>query len=147
MFTPGIQTINPLLTAQPVVSSVVTVDVTGFTFNLGAGKRLRWTIDGGFSLGATGGFRFLAHSTTAPTTYLANFQVIDETTPAEFRDIQVTEAAFTNASAVASNYILQASGLIIANTATVFSFQFAQNNSTANPITMFAGTVMTLWQL
>src|SRR5262245_28026558 len=122
---------NFLETSQPVVSSVVPVDVTGFAFNLGAGKRLIWEVDGLFSTGATGGFRFLAHSTTAPTTYSAAFQVVEETTPATFQDGQVAEAAFTNASAVASNYILTASGLLVANTATVFSFQFAQNSSTA----------------
>lgn len=145
-FTQGIQTINPLLTGQAVTNSVVLVDVTGFTFALGAGKRLYWELNGIFTLGATGGFRFLAHNTSAPTTYNASFEVVDETTPAEFRDVQITEAAFTNASAVASNYLLNAWGNVIANAATTFSFQFAQNNATANPITMLAGMVMKLWQ-
>lgn len=146
-FTPGIITENFLALDQPIASSVVPVDVTGFTFNLGAAKKLWWEIDALFSLGATGGFRFLSHSTVAATTYNARFQVVDETTPATFQDAQVAEAAFTNASAVASNYILRASGFILAAGATVWSFQFAQNNSTANAITMLAGARIRLTQM
>lgn len=145
-FTQGIQTINLLAANQAVVSSVTPVDVTGFTFLVGAGKRIEWEIEGVFSTGATGGFRFLAHNTSAPTTYNALFSVVEETTPAPFNDAQITEAAFTNASAVASNYLLTAKGVVVANAATTFSFQFAQNNSTANAITMLAGAVMKLWQ-
>jgi hypothetical protein len=153
-FQPGIQTANSLPTIQPVSSSIVPIDIgstgvgnTAFIFNLGAGKRLYWELDGGFSLGATGGFRFLAHCTVAPTTYQAKFQVVDETTPATFQDEQIVEAAFTNASAVASNYLLTASGFILAAGATVFSLQFAQNNSTVNAINMLPGMVIKLWQL
>ena len=153
-FTPGIQTANFLPTIQPVVTSVVPIDIgstgagnTSFLFNLGAARRLYWEIDGGFSLGATGGFRFLAHCTVAPTTYQAKFQVVDETTPATFQDEQIVEAAFTNASAVAGNYLLSASGFILSAAATVFSLQFAQNNSTANAMNMLPGCVIKLWQL
>jgi len=146
-FVTGIQSTNFLAANQAVTSSVTPVDITGFTFNLGAGRRLVWELWGIFSLGATGGFRFLAHNTSAPTTYNATFQVVDETTPTTFQDAQTTEAAFTNASAVASNYLLTASGIVIANAATVFSIQFAQNNSTANPITMLAGARMRITQI
>lgn len=146
-FVTGITTVNFLAANQAVVSSIVPVDITGFTFNLGAGRRLMWELWGIFSLGATGGFRFLAHSTTVPTTYNATFQVVDETTPTTFQDAQIAEAAFTNASAVASNYIVTASGLIVANAATVFSLQFAQNNSTANAMTMLAGARIRLTQI
>lgn len=145
-FTQGIQTINVLAANQPVVSSVVPVDITGFTFTLGAGKRLQWELDGGMSTGATGGFRLLAHCTVAPTTYQAKFQVVDETTPATFQDEQVAEAAFTNASAVATNYLVHADGCITAAAQTVFSIQFAQNNSTVNAINMLANMVLKLWQ-
>ena len=145
-FSPVIITENFLSSSQPVVSSVTPVDVTGFSFALAAGKKLVWEVDGIFSTGATGGFRFLAHCTSAPTTYNASFQVVEETSPATFQDAQIVEAAFTNASAVASNYILTASGLIVANAATTFSFQFAQNNSTANAITMLAGMRIRLTQ-
>jgi hypothetical protein len=153
-FQPGIQTANSLPTIQPVVSSIVPIDIgstgvgnTAFTFNLGAAKRLYWEVDGGFSLGATGGFRFLAHCTVAPTTYQAKFQVVDETSPATFQDEQIAEVAFTNASAVAGNYLFTASGFVLSAGATVFSIQFAQNNSTVNAINMLPGMVIKLWQL
>lgn len=145
-FTQGIDTINELAADQAVSSSIVPVDITGFTKALPAGARIQWKLEGIFSLGATGGFRLLAHNTSAPSTYNASFEVVDVTTPATFENVQTTEAAFTNASAVASNYRLQAYGTVIANAATTFSLQFAQNNSTANPITMLKGMTLTIWQ-
>jgi len=145
-FTQGIQTINILAAALSTNTDIVLNDITGFTFNLGAGKRIRWKLSGVVTLGATGGFRFAANSTTAPTTYSALWQIVDETTPATFQDAQIAQADFTNASAVAANYLLTGSGTVVANTATVFSLQFAQNNSTANNITLNAGMTMELWQ-
>jgi len=145
-FSSGILSINPLLADQAIASSIVPVDITGFTKSLPAGARLNWLLEGIMTLGATGGFRLLAHSTTAPTVYNATFQVVDETTPTTFQDAQLTEVAFTNAAAVAGNYLLTGYGTIIANAATVFSLQFAQNNSTANAITMNKGAVLKLWQ-
>jgi len=145
-FTQGIQTINQLAADQSVTSSVTPVDITGFTFAVPAGKRIFWEVSAIFSTGATGGFRLLAHNTSAPTTYNALFSVVDVTTPAPYNAAQTTEAAFTNASAVATNYELVASGTVIANAATTFSIQFAQNNSTANAITMKAGAVLKIWQ-
>lgn len=145
-FQQGLQTVNVLAADQLVTSSIVPVDVTGMTFNLGAGRRLAWFFTGIFTLGATGGFRFLAHSTQAPTAYNANFNVQQATTPASFGLAQFAEAAFANASAVAATYQINAQGLIIANAATVFSFQFAQNTSDVLSITMKAGATLQLWQ-
>lgn len=145
-FTPGIQTINFLAADLATNTDIVLNDITGFTFNVGATKRIKWVLRGVFSTGATGGFRFLANSTTLPTSYNAEWQVVDDTTPATFQDAQLAQADFTNASAVATNYILTAKGCIIANAATVFSIQFAQNNSTANAITLRAGMTLELWQ-
>ncbi len=145
-FQPGIQTINVLAAIQSTNTNIVPADITGFTFNLGAAKRLEWELRGIVTTGATGGFRFLAHCTVAPTIYNAEFQIVDETTPATFQDAQLVEAAFTNASAVATNYIFTAKGCIVAAAATVFSMQFAQNNSTANNISMNAGMTLTLIQ-
>lgn len=145
-FTTGIQSINELAADQPVASSIVPIDVTGFTKTLPAGSRIKWRVEGIFTLGATGGFRFLAHNTSAPSTYNATFLVIDETTPARFQDVQTVEAAFANASAVAGNYSLQAYGTVIANAATTFSFQFAQNTSDVLPITMLKGMTIEVWQ-
>lgn len=145
-FTQGIQTINILTADLSTNTDIVPNDITGFTFNLQAAGRLRWFIRGVFTLGATGGFRFVANSTVAPTTYNAEWLAFDETTPATFRDAQIAQADFTNASAVAGNYILQGFGEITAAAATVFSLQFAQNNSTANNITLRAGMTLELRQ-
>ncbi len=145
-FTQGIQTINILAADLATNTDIVLNDITGFSFALGAGKRIRWELSGVFSTGATGGFRFAANNTSAPTTYSALFQAVDETTPATFQDAQIVQADFTNASAVATNYLLTASGEVTANAATTFSLQFAQNNSTANNITLRAGMTLTIWQ-
>lgn len=145
-FTQGIQTVNELEADLATNTDIVLNDITGFTFNLAAGKRINWQLTGIFTTGATGGFRFRANTTTAPTRYNAQFFVRDVTTPASFQDAQLAAADFTNASAVATNYTLTAFGVLVANTATVFSIQFAQNNSTANNITMRAGMVLKLWQ-
>lgn len=145
-FTQGIQTINVLANDQSVNTSIAPADITGFTFNLRAGARIKWALSGIVSTGATGGFRFQANNTSAPTTYSALWQIVDETTPATFQDAQLVQADFTNASAVATNYLLTASGTVIANAATTFSIKFAQNNSTANNITMRAGMTLEIWQ-
>lgn len=148
-FIPAIRTINRLATDQLVTSSIVPVDITGFSFALTAGKTLMWRVRAVFTLGATGGFRFLAHNTSAPTEYNFEATVRDLTTPATLSGTSagaLTEAAFANASAVASNYQLEASGLVTANLATTFSFQFAQNTSDVLSITMQAGATMELIQ-
>ena len=150
-FHPGIQNINELVATQAFNSSIVPVDVTGFSTAIAAGKSLYWEVNAVFSTGATGGFRFLSHSTSAPTTYNAVFHIIDITTAAPagtpYNTAQVAEAAFTNASAVATNYSLEAWGKVTANLLTTFSFQFAQNNSTVNNISMLAGATMKTWLL
>lgn len=145
-FTQGIQRINVLAADLSTNTDIVPNDITGFTIALAAGARIRWRVRGVFSTGATGGFRFLAHSTAAPTVYNAEFAVNDVTTPANFFTAQLVEAAFANASAVATNYRLLAEGVIEAAAATTFSFQFAQENSTANNITMRRGMTFEVWQ-
>lgn len=145
-FTQGIQTINVLAADLATNTDIVLNDITGFTFNLGAAKQLKWELRGVFTTGATGGFRFAANSTVAPTAYNAEWEAVDETTPATFQDAQIAQADFTNASAVATNYNLIARGYILAAAATVFSIQFAQNNSTANNITLRRGLTLEIWQ-
>jgi len=145
-FTQGIQTINLLAANLSTNTDIVLNDITGFSKAFSAGNRWYWELKGVVTLGATGGFRFAANNTSAPTTYSALWQIVDETTPATFQDAQIVQADFTNASAVASNYLLQASGCCVANAATTFSLQFAQNNSTANNITLNAGMTLVIWQ-
>lgn len=144
-FQPGMRVINRLAADQQVASSATPVDVTGFTIPLLAGMCIEWQVDGVFTLGATGGFRFLAHNTSAPTTYNFECWVRDLVTPTTFTPATggvLTEAAFANASAVAGNYLLRASGIVVANLATTFSFQFAQNTVDVLPIIMRAGMRM-----
>jgi len=141
-FTQGIQTINVLAANQAVASSIVLVDMTGFTYALPAGKQLKWEMRGVFTLGATGGFRFRANSSAAPTAYNAEWAIVDVTTPTRFDAAQSAAADFANASAVASNYRIWGKGYILANAATTFSLQIAQNTSDVLPITLLRGATM-----
>lgn len=125
---------------QAVTSSIALVTATGFSIPIAANQRMIFTWRGIFTLGATGGFRFQVTVPAAGGSYNAEYQIIDETTPTTFNDVMTAEAAFTNASAVASNYRLFATGQVEngANAGNV-TFQFAQNNATGNPITLLEG--------
>lgn len=150
---PAIFQINNLVSPFAITSSIVpaTIGSTGtsnlpFTYNLPALKKIYWEMFGLFTLGATGGFRFLAHSSVAPTTYMTQWTINDFTTPTQFGTNQVAEAAFANASAVATTYAVKAFGsLTAAATATVFSLQFAQNTSDVLTANILAGTTFKLW--
>lgn len=155
---PFIPSIEILQTSQAVASSVapVTVGASGannnpFSVALRAGDRIAWEIVALFTLGATGGFRFLANGPAAVTTYNAQFNVVDLTTGAPagtpFNFGQTAEAAVANASAVAGTYQLRARGSVINGAAAdTFAFQFAQNTSDVLPITMLAGAIFRVWQ-
>lgn len=146
-FQPGIRNINVLAANQPVANSVVPAVVTGFTFNMGAAKQIFYRLIGLFTLGATGGFRFLVDGPAVVTTYMASFHVRQNTTPTEFGNAQIVEAAFANAAAVADTYQLEVWGYILNGAAAdVFSFKFAQNTADALPITMLAGTTLEITQ-
>jgi len=146
-FRQGIHLINVLDADLATSSDIVLGDITGFTFDLPAAKSLTWRVRGVFTLGATGGFRFRANSSAAPSAYNAEWEVVNVTTPTEFYAAQSAAADFANAAAVASNYSLVASGYILANAATTFSLQFAQENSTVNAITLLLGMTFEVWQL
>lgn len=154
-FTQGIKTVNILTADFPVTSSIVPVTIQNsatdqFSIVINAGKTLYWELDAIFTLGATGGFRFLAHSSSAPTKYNFGATVRDLTTPATITPATggvLTEAAFANASAVAGNYQIRAFGSIIANAQTTFSLQFAQNTSDVLTATIRAGAVCKFYQL
>jgi hypothetical protein len=148
-----------LRTSQAVASSIVpvTVGISGlnnlpFSINLLANARIAWEVIGLFTLGATGGFRFLANGPAAPSTYNAQYNINDlsSATPAvggRFVNGQVAEADFANASAVATTYQLEAKGSFLNGaTAGAFAFQFAQNTSDALAITMLAGMTFKVWQ-
>lgn len=150
---PSIFQINTLVAPFPITSSVVPLTIgsvgTGnlpFTYNLPALKRIYWELRGLFTLGATGGFRFLAHCSAAPANYNAQISVEENTTPATFRVNQVAEAAFANASAVAATYAVRATGSVTAAAAaTVFSLQFAQNTADVLTATIVPGATFKLW--
>jgi hypothetical protein len=156
---PAIFSVVALRTSQPIASAIipVTAGISGannlpFSIVLRANDRIRWEVIGLFTLGATGGFRFLANGPAAPTTYNAQYNIDDlsSATPAvggRFVNGQVAEADFANASAVATTYQLKAHGTFLngANAGT-FAFQFAQNTSDALPITLLAGATFAVWQ-
>lgn len=150
-FIPAIRKTNILTADQAVASSITPVDIQNsvtdkFNQALAIGKAMYWEIVAIFTLGATGGFRFLAHYTAAVTTFNASFYVAEATTPARFDAQQTAEAAFANAAAVAATYKLWAKGYVLAAAAGTFSFQFAQNASDVLPITMKAGARMYIEQ-
>lgn len=147
-FTPGIQTINSLAADQLATNTIVLANMTGFTFTVGPNRSIKWALQGIFTTGATGGFRFRANTSVAAALYTATWAIDDVTTPAAFKAAQLAAADFTNASAVATNYIIEAAGFVTAPAAgTILSLQFAQNNATANPITLRAGLTLSVWQV
>lgn len=153
-FTPGIKTINMLTADFPVTSNITPATIQNsatdqFSIIVNPGKKLFWELIGIMTLGATGGFRFLAHSSSAAATYNLLGWVRDLTTPATTTPATggvLTETAFANASAVASNYEVHLRGSIIANAQTTFSLQFAQNTSDVLTATLKAGMVCKFWQ-
>lgn len=145
---PYIANIEILSADDPVASSVapVTIGAAGqptrpFSVDLSAGQRINWEIMALFTLGATGGFRFLANGPAAPAVFNASYYIVDLTTPTRFDFGQAAEAAVANASAVASTYKLYAYGTVVAGAAGTFAFQFAQNTSDVLPITILAGAI------
>lgn len=139
---PGQATYDILNTVggQPVVNSVVLVNVTSMVTPIAANERRKIEISGAFTLGATGGFRFNLAVPAGGVVYNVFWKVREETTPLDFEDIQVANADFTNASAVASNYWLTCTANIInGSTAGNVQLMFAQNNATANAITLLRG--------
>lgn len=139
---PGQKSFDILTTVggQPVVSSIVLVNVTSMVTPIAASERRKIEISGAFTLGATGGFRFNLAVPAGGVVYNVYWKVREETTPLDFEDIQLAAADFTNASAVASNYWLTMTANIInGSTAGNVQLMFAQNNSTANAITLLRG--------
>jgi hypothetical protein len=126
---------------QAVNTNIVPANITGLVVPVAASQVVHIDFVVPFSLGATGGFRFLIATPAAPTSNTAAYRVDDCTTANTFfAAVQTALAAFTNASAVAGNYIATIS-LDIVNGATAgnIALQFAQNNSTANNITILLG--------
>lgn len=151
---PFIATTEILSANDAVASSIVPVTIGAagqptrpFEVSMGAGVRINWRVEALFTLGATGGFRFLANGPAAPTTFNASYYIVDLTTPTRFDFGQAAEAAVANASAVASTYKLFAYGTVVANAAGTFAFQFAQNTSDVLPITILAGAIFRVNQL
>ncbi len=156
---PALFSLEVLRTSQAVASSIVpvTAGVSGannspFAVTLRAGDRIAWEITALFTLGATGGFRFVANGPAAPTTYNTSYVVnsLSSAAPAVGERLlngQVAEADFADASAVAATYQLLAYGSFLngANAGS-FAFQFAQNTSDALPITLLAGAIFKVWQ-
>jgi hypothetical protein len=137
----GIKNIFRNTAAQAVTSSIVPVDLTGLAgFTLAASQEAHVNFWVPFTLGATGGFRWLLTTPAVPTYTMAVYTVMQSTTPTYFVDSQTTLAAFANASAVAAEYMMTLSFHIVnGTTAGLMGLQFAQENATGNPITVLRG--------
>lgn len=121
--------------ANTGVTPVDIVDLSGFSLAPGQKAHLVWWIP--FALGATGGFRFLFLASQTPVSNTVSMEVIDCTTANTiFAQVQTAlpTVAFTNASAVAGNYIAKVVADINghATLAGTVGLQYAQNNATAN---------------
>lgn len=131
--------------SQTITGTVALANITGFSgIPIAAGQTALINVDIPFTLGATGGFRYNWLFTTAvPASNTAWYQVNEYTTPAVFGDTQTVLADFTNASAVAAEYRLQAS-LYVVNGATAgtFALQAAQNNAQATNFVLLPGAFM-----
>lgn len=129
--------------AQSVVSSTALVDITGFVVPVAVGQVVHWELDGLFTLGATGGFRFQPTCPAGITDISSGWYSAEAVTPTRLDFPATTQTPFTNAAAVAATYIVKAKGsFTVGATAGNFSMQFAQNNSTANAIAIVAGMTL-----
>lgn len=148
--TQGVPLIGRVIANQAVTNSIVLVDATGITVPIKAQQYIAFWGYGIFTLGATGGFRF---NWTFPATLdllAIQMSMQDVTTPTPYSySYQNTVPAptdFTNAAAVASNYNFVFHGFAHNGaTAGNLQLQFAQNNATANPITLLAGFPFFSW--
>lgn len=137
-------------TDQAVAASVTLVTATGFTFVLGATKTILIKASLPFSVGASGGFKFQLTSSQTLVDYLAAWEAIDGVTAspgAQVASVQVAQAAFANAWAVAGNHLcnLYASLKGHATLASTISLQIACN-SAANAFTLLKGAMFEVVQ-
>lgn len=143
--TPSIRNNQRLAANQTVAASVALVDVglttNAFTYPIAAGQRVHFRIKMGFTLGATGGFRFRLDGPAAPTSYLNCQEVNDGVTAspgAQIESVITVMADFANALAVAGNHALEMEGDFVASVAGNLKLQFACNTA-ANAITLLQG--------
>jgi len=143
----GIRSIYRLAASQTVAASVTLVDATGITYPITAaaiGQKIHFKIKGGFTLGATGGFKFRVDGPALPTNYQNNQVVTDGVTAAPGSVIAnciVALTDFANAMAVAGNHILEMEGDFVPSAAGDLKLQFACN-SAANAIILLQGLTM-----
>jgi hypothetical protein len=146
-FTQGIRTINDLALSQSVTGSIVPVDVTGFTFTLQPGKKLKWGLRGVISSTAAGGIRLRANCTVAPANFNAEWLIGEPNGPTSSITPQLAVADVALTGLPTADFVLWAQGEVTAAaTATVFSIQFAQDVSDASNITIHQGATLELVQ-
>jgi len=144
-FKPGITNKTELEASQTVTASVTLVDVTGFTIPIAIGQKIHFRIKAGFTVGASGGFKFRLDAPAVPTRYLNIQEVNDGVTAspgAQIVSVVTALGDFANAFAsVAGNHTLAMEGTIVASAAGNVKLQFACN-SAAGAIIMLAGSFM-----
>lgn len=151
MFKPELTTIIELDTDMVITNNNVLAAITDgtnvFQFALGVGKRIAWKLKAIVSLGATGGFKFLAHNSQAASIYNAAWTMIDGVTPATYNAAQLAEANFANAAAHAVDLQLEAWGVVVNGaTADVFTLEAAQNSADAASMTIRKGAILEVIQ-
>jgi hypothetical protein len=140
----GIQSIFRKTANQAVAASVTLVSL-GLLIPVAINQRIHIRFTGGFTIGASGGFKFQFVVPAAPTSFNNVCTVIDTVTPGVLGTVQTSSAAFANALAVAGTHSLYMD-LDFVNGATAgnIDFQFACN-SAANGITMLLGATVEAW--
>lgn len=136
----GIRNFLRLAANQAVAASTTLVTATGLVFNLAIGQRIHIRLTAGFTIGATGGFKFQMTPSQTPQYQIGQWGVIDTVTPGILGKVATDGSAFANALAVAGSHFVFADFELLGH-ATIpgtVSFQFACN-SAANSITLLQG--------
>lgn len=123
----------------PIASSIAPV-TTGLSIPIAAGETINFRYFVPFSLGATGGVRAIVAVPAAGTQFTCAITLFNPVTPALITALQVANAAFTNALAVAGNHWIALEGVVVngANAGNV-DLQMAQNTSDVLTLTILRG--------
>lgn len=130
---------------QTVTASVTPVAMTDMSVPIAANQTMHVKFWIPFTVGASGGFRFLIDVPAGGTSFLASLQAVDGVTAApgsQVAVVQAAAAAFANAWAVAGSHYAEIHATIVNGaTAGNVSLQFACN-SAAGAIVAEGGSIL-----
>jgi hypothetical protein len=146
----GIRTVLFVPAAVTTISNTVLANVTNLVQAVGANTTWWFRFIIPFTVGATGGIKFLVNAPAAPTIYLLSWKLLQFGTPGTLLDtaVQKAQANIANAAAGAGTNFLEAV-LFFKNGANGGSvaLQFAQNSSVAATLTIEQGGIMEIYQM